>query len=175
LATPEAMNAPLARLQMRRTLAPSHEPVPPGVRPMRADDLAALGTLFYAAYRDTVDHDGESEQEAHDVVQATWTGAHGTLLPEASMVLERDGQLLSAVFVTRWQARPLLAFAITHPLRKGQGLAADCTRAALQALARLGHDELRLFVTPANAPALALYRRLGFEPVADAPHGGPVS
>lgn len=139
------------------------------LRVMSRQDLEALGALFHAAYVGTVDYEGESPEEAVAAVAATFDGEFGTFMPEASMVVERDGQLLSASFITLWQGRPLLAFAVTSPGFKGQGLSHRCTRAAMHALARAGHAELDLFVTDTNEPALALYARLGFDQASPCP------
>jgi predicted GNAT family acetyltransferase len=156
------------KLQMRCELPVSAGPVPVGIRPMRRDDLDALGTLFYTAYRGTVDDEGESPEEARGVVQAAFDGEFGPFVPDASMVVESGGALLSAAFVTEWQGLPLLAFTVTRPESKGQGHARRCTAASMQALAAAGHRELRLFVTETNVPARVVYERLGFVLVNDA-------
>jgi ribosomal protein S18 acetylase RimI-like enzyme len=159
------MTAPAPRLHLRCALdaGPPVERV--GLRPMVRSDAPALGRLFYAAYLGSVDYEGESEADALAVVTGTFDGEYGAWIAPASMLLEEAGQPVSASVVTTWQGRPLLAFAVTHPARKNEGLSRTCTTAAMQALARAGHRELYLFVTGTNAPACALYRRLGFLPV----------
>lgn len=139
---------------------------------MVPEDLEALGALFHAAYVGTVDYEGESPEEAVAAVAATFDGEFGTFVPEASRVVDRAGQLLSASFITLWQGRPLLAFAVTRPGFKGLGLSRRCTGAAMHALALAGHAELDLFVTDTNAPALALYARLGFVEAGPCPPQG---
>jgi ribosomal protein S18 acetylase RimI-like enzyme len=156
------MPAELRRLHLRCALAVQAGSPVPGVRTMSATDIPALGTLLHAAYQGTVDDEGESEAEAVTLVADTFGGKFGPLLADASLVLEIDGQLVSAAFITIWNDRPLLAFAVTRPDRKGQGFSGACTSAAMQALARAGHRALDLFVTETNAPARALYARLGF-------------
>ena len=136
-----------------------------GLRPMVRSDAPALGRLFYAAYLGTVDYEGESEDDAIAVVTDAFDGEYGEWIASASMLLEEAGQPVSASVVTIWHDRPLLAFAVTHPDRKNEGLSRICTTAAMQALALAGYPELDLFVTHANAPARVLYRRLGFLPV----------
>lgn len=158
------MTARPLKLHLRCALVPTLETPAPGIRPMTRSDIPALGKLFYLAYLGTVDYEGESEQEATSTVTAAFDGEFGPFVPEASMVFDQYGRLLSASFVTRWQGRPLLAFAVTAPGSQGQGLSRRCTGAAMQVLAAAGSRELDLFVTQTNVPALALYRRLGFAP-----------
>ncbi len=128
-------------------------------------DAPVLGRLFHAAYLGTVDYEGESVDDAIAVVTGAFEGEYGEMIAPASMLLEEAGQPVSASVVTTWQGRPLLAFAVTHPDRKNEGLSRICTTSAMQVLALAGYRELDLFVTQANAPARALYRRLGFLPV----------
>ena len=139
------------------------------IRPMVRADTQRLGALFYSAYVGTVDYEGETPTEAVGAVEATFSGEFGEFIDGASMVLEREGQHLSASFMTLWQDRPLLAFAVTDPAHKGRGLSRRCTSAAMNALARLGYPELDLFVTETNEPAIALYRSLGFVQVGAPP------
>jgi ribosomal protein S18 acetylase RimI-like enzyme len=152
------------KLHMTRALADArtHDDPPPGLRTMTRADIPALGRLFYAAYLGTVDYEGESEADAEDVARATFDGEFGDFVEDASFVVERDGDIVSASFITTWQAEPLLAFAVTAPPWKGRRLAQHCTSAAMRALAARGDRTLHLFVTATNAPARALYERMGF-------------
>jgi ribosomal protein S18 acetylase RimI-like enzyme len=157
--------APAPKLHLRCLLGAERRIERAGLRPMSRSDAPALGRLFPAAYLGTVDYEGESVEDAIAVVAGAFDGEYGELIASASMLLEQDGQPLSASVVTTWRGRPLLAFAVTHPDRKNEGLSRICTTSAMQALALAGYRELDLFVTAANAPARALYRRLGFLPV----------
>ncbi len=148
---------------MRITLEPSRSTPAKGVRPVRESDRAELGQLMYHAYLGTVDYEGETEEQAEAEIDRTFAGAYGTLIAAASHAFEQDGRILSATLVTTWQQRPFVAFSMTHPEAKNRGLAGACMRAAMNVLAAQGHRELRLVVTRANAPALSLYTRLGFE------------
>lgn len=159
------MTAPAPRMHLRCTLDAGPPVERAGLRPMARSDASALGRLFHAAYLGTVDDEGESEDDAIAVVTGAFDGEYGEWIAPASMLLEEAGQPVSASLVTRWKGRPLLAFAVTHPDRKNEGLSRICATAAMQALAQAGYLELDLFVTEANAPARALYRRLGFRPV----------
>lgn len=129
---------------------------------MDSADIEALAKLFHEAYVGTVDYEGESEQEALAVVVGTFEGEFGPFVAEASMLIERSGVPVSAAFVTMFRGKPLLAFAVTSPDHKGQGLCQACVSDSMAALALAGHQEMHLFVTSTNTPALAAYSRLGF-------------
>jgi len=56
------------------------------------------------------------------------------------------------------------------PGAQGRGLGAALTVAGLQHLETLGVDEVELYVESDNAPAVALYTRLGFTHADDDTH-----
>ncbi|MBL8360409.1 MAG: GNAT family N-acetyltransferase [Rubrivivax sp.] len=134
-----------------------------GIRAFEPDDVPALGALMHRAYLDTIDHDGETPEQAAAEIVKTVEGAYGAFLPSCSMLAVRDGAIVSATLVTRCQDRPFVAFTFTDPAHAGRGLARACLQASMGELHAQGERELRLVVTLANAPAVALYTRLGFE------------
>ena len=125
-------------------------------------EAAEIGALMHAAYLDTIDYEGESLADAVREVQKTFAGEYGDFNRECSRLLEQEGELAAAVLLTRWQGSPFVAFTMTHPRFKRTGLARACMAGAMQALFAGGETELRLLVTLANAPAVRLYRSLGF-------------
>lgn len=67
------------------------------------------------------------------------------------MVVVESGQLRS------------LDLAMTHPEYRGMRLAELLIRQSLHNLSAMGIHKLSLCVTEDNAPAMSLYKRLGFE------------
>ncbi len=153
------------RLRMRLSLAerdvgPTWHalPIDPALAP-------ALGALMLAAYRGTVDDEGETEENALAEVERTLSGEYGLPIPDASLAISDDHRLVGASIVTMWEEHPFLAYAFVHPDAQRRGVATHLMAAAGNALLSAGHDRLDLFVTEANTPAVTLYRKLGFEVV----------
>ena len=165
------MTDPSPRMTLRLELSPFEETLSFPVRPVTSEDLEALADLMLLAYQGTVDYDGESREEALVEVRRTLEGDYGSLLFPASLVIERGERLASVTLVTLHgePLRPFLAFSMTHPEEKRQGLAAGLLRRTVNRLLEEGYEELYLVVTRSNHPAVRLYERLGFRPVRSGP------
>ena len=161
------------RYCLRIGLRPVSEVQADGLREVRDEDQPALGALMHSAYAGTVDDAGETEAEAEDEVRKTYAGGYGPLMRMCSRVIERNGHIASAVLVTRYEGRPLIAFTMTHPDFQRQGLAQVLMRSAMNALCACNEQEVYLAVTVANQPALRLYQKLGFEIVKPPPPLAP--
>ena len=139
-------------------------PPPPGPvasRPVRPGDGTALGLLAYAAYRGSVDDNGEHEAWHVADLTAALEDEYGRLMTPVSRAVPAGDALVAAAIFTWWDDLPLLAFCLTHPDHRGQGLATRLIAHAARELAADGHDAMHLAVTETN-PARALYERLGF-------------
>lgn len=157
------------RILMRRRLDPDGvleiPAAPEGVtfRHPGDGDAEALAVLMFEAYRGTIDAEPtDTLDTARREVGATFDGGYGDLMPEASFLVEEDGELVSASLVTRWRDRPLIAFTMTRPDRTGQGLARAALVRSLVALTGAGELHADLAVTDGNDPAQHLYLSLGF-------------
>lgn len=138
-------------------------------RPPVAADAEALARLMLDAYRGGVDDEGETPAQARAVVDQLFAGEFGPLLYSLSEVTERDGVLVAATLLTLFEGGPFLAFTLTDPQWRRQGLAAAGLRRAFKRLADGDEPWLRLVVTQGNTAAEALYESLGFRPVAQPP------
>jgi GNAT superfamily N-acetyltransferase len=139
-------------------------PPPPGPvasRQVRAGDGPALGLLAHAAYRGSVDDNGEHEAWHVADLTAALEGEYGRLMTPVSRAVPAGDALVAAAIFTWWDDLPLLAFCLTHPDHRGQGLATRLIAHAARELAADGHDAMHLAVTETN-PARTLYERLGF-------------
>ena len=132
-------------------------------RAVSTGDLIALSQLMLEAYQGTIDDEGETLADAISEVQKTFAREYGTFLEDCSFLIERDGQALACALVTLWHGAPLLAFVMTHPSAKNQGLGAFLISRSVAALRARGYNELYLFVAQGNLPAQHLYEKLGFQ------------
>jgi ribosomal protein S18 acetylase RimI-like enzyme len=150
---------------MRIALEQGAVPPEPRRRRVERSDAAALGDLMLAAYRGTVDDEGETREDAVAEVERVLAGSYGPFVSDASFVVEGDDGLLGASLVAIWESRPLLLYLVVRPDAKRRGIGTALLVETGNALAAGGHLELDLFVTESNEPAVNLYRKLGFDVV----------
>jgi predicted GNAT family acetyltransferase len=137
-------------------------------RNINTRDTDSLAKLMLEAYRDTIDYSGETLEDAISEVQGTFGGKYGSILENCSFLTENNEQIVSTTIITWWQENedvshiPLLAFCMTCPSYKNQGMATFLIKKSINALFAQGYTELYLFVTEANTPARHLYEKIGF-------------
>lgn len=143
------------------------DPPPPGYRELMPRDAARLGRLLLDAYRGTTDDAGEGIAEAVAEINRTLGGSYGEMCWEASLVVEEHDELQSACLITLQgePPEPLVAFSMTAARAKGKGYAKGLLAQALRLLSVIGAARVFLYVTETNAPALNLYRQMGFTEV----------
>jgi ribosomal protein S18 acetylase RimI-like enzyme len=79
------------------------------------------------------------------------------------VVYEEDGEILAAAGTHfAYPGLAQVGNVLTAPKARGRGLARCCTAAVVDRLWAAGYPVVSLFVDEANAPALAIYRKLGF-------------
>ncbi|HEY7358001.1 MAG TPA: alpha/beta fold hydrolase [Ktedonobacterales bacterium] len=132
-------------------------------RHIAREDIPALARLTLDAYKDTIDDEGETLEDALKAMQETFAGTSGAVLESCSFLIEEWGEPLAATIVTWWHDQPLLAYVMTHPTTKNRGMGRFLIQKSVNALLAQGHRELSLFVTSGNLPAEHVYERLGFQ------------
>jgi ribosomal protein S18 acetylase RimI-like enzyme len=138
---------------------------PAVLRAIVPSDAEPLALLMLAAYRGTVDDEGETIDGAREEVRKLLAGEFGAFDAEHSTLWYSNGDLVAATILTRTrgaQPEPFLAFSLTAPHAQRQGLARAGLTRAMQQLRTQGHSRLHLVVTRANARAVNLYRSCGF-------------
>jgi ribosomal protein S18 acetylase RimI-like enzyme len=150
---------------MRLALSEGERGGPWRARPIEPGDAPAVGTVMLAAYRGTVDDEGESETDAVTEVERTLAGEYGPLIWDASSVVVDGVRIVGAAMLTEWDGHPFLAYAFVHPDAARRGVGAHLIAVAGNALLAAGHARMDLFVTEENQPAVNLYRKLGFQVV----------
>jgi ribosomal protein S18 acetylase RimI-like enzyme len=130
-----------------------------------ADDLSAAAALFreYAASLDV--------DLAYQDFGAELAGLPGRYAPPTGALLLAsgdDGRAIGCVALRALGAEGACEMKrlYVRPQGRGTGLGAALAEAAIREGARLGYTEIRLDTLPSMTGALALYRRLGFEPTA---------
>jgi len=134
-------------------------------RVVRETDTQDLAILMYAAFRGTVDDEGELFADAVREIEKTFAGDYGQLLLDCSFAIQQGEFIASSCLITWFDGHdaPLVVFTMTRPEHKGQGMARFLLRQSINALLDLGHSQLTLIVTDGNRAAQNLYVSLGFQ------------
>jgi RimJ/RimL family protein N-acetyltransferase len=156
-------------LKLSDHVAPEREPGPRdmSLRIPAAADLPALAELMLDAFRDTIDYEGETLQEAQGEVRSFFDGQKGPAMLDCSWLLFVEGQLAAASLVGWWDKRgaPLVYYVMTAAKWKRQGLGARVLAESLRRLSAAGHREVRAVITEGNTPSERLCARAGFRVV----------
>lgn len=136
-------------------------------RSVRVDDQEALAVLLYAAYRGTIDDEGDSFADALVEIEKTFRGDYGRFLTECSFVVADGEFLASACLVSFFEPHdaPLVVFLMTRPEAKRRGLARALLQQSMNALLDAGYSRLTLVVSEGNVEAQHLYASMGFVPI----------
>lgn len=129
------------------------------IRTVSPTDLGGLARLMLDAYVGTIDYDDENLDDAIDEVRAFLDDADSLL--DRSYIVEDEGTVVSAVLVSMSQGRPFVAYVMTLPSHKNQGLARRVITHALKRLSDDGHEKVVLYITDGNRPSESLFRSVG--------------
>jgi GNAT superfamily N-acetyltransferase len=129
----------------------------------RLEERELLAHLMLAAYRGAADDEGETIAEALQEVDNVLVSSDRPFMPEASFVIEVDAALAAASLISLFRGAPLVTHVMTHANYKRRGLGVSALLSSANALREQGWSSLNLYVTDSNGPALALYRKLGFQ------------
>jgi GNAT superfamily N-acetyltransferase len=152
-------NRYVMQLDLRSRLAQPAQ----AARNPRLDEREQLAHLMLAAYRGAADDEGETIAEALREVDSVLVSADRPFIRDASFVIDVDATLASASLVSLFRGAPLVTYVMTHPHYKRRGLGISALLSSANALREQGWSSLSLYVTDSNGPALALYRKLGFQ------------
>lgn len=136
-------------------------------RPCRESDASALGALYFAAYDPGIAC--ATLEEAIADIAASFSGAYGELMPEASLVATIGGQMIGAILTVRrapWPDVPDCPFVIELFIsreHRRQGIARSLLVAAMDGSVHSGESRLALRVEENNADAIRLYESMGFQ------------
>ena len=163
--------APYSRSDMAYPIArPPPELAPPAgarVRPFRPEDAEEVARVHAAAYEGTFDRylfleDLDPLRDAAGMVRDLCQGRWGPFLPDASMVVELDREVVAETLTVRNRNEALIADVAVAPSQGGRGFGRLALSGTLQALRGSGEAEVRLVVTEGNRRAIRLYERVGF-------------
>lgn len=145
---------------------PGPAPAPDGavIRPLAPADREPLARLLLDAYAGTIDDEGETMEEALAEVDG-WYGDDPLL--EYSHAAFIDGELVAAVLMMVVDDAPFVAIVATAAAHKGAGWGRTVVEAALDGLARAGHERVALYITRGNTPSERLFAAAGAHPTGD--------
>jgi GNAT superfamily N-acetyltransferase len=129
----------------------------------RPEERELLAHLMLAAYRGAADDEGETIAEALQEIDNVLVSADRPFIPAASFIIEVDATLASASLVSLFRGAPMVTHVMTDQRYKRRGLGASALLSSANALREQGWSSLSLYVADSNGPALALYRKLGFQ------------
>jgi len=144
-------------------------PLPDGLRlrTVADDDDGVLAELMERAYAGTVDEQlGGNSDGAVEV--ADWRAA--AALSEVSVaVVDADDAVVAASMCSgTWGHEVWIAYVITEPARKGQGLATAAVAESVQRIRERSDVDVLAGVTDGNVPSERLLASVGFERVGPA-------
>jgi len=132
------------------------------LNPIKQQDITKLAATMLEAYKDTVDQQEETLQEAILEVEKIIKDGYGPFIAEASYWFEINDEAAAVICINLWNEKPLITEIYTGKKFLYQGMASTLIRTSMDKLHRMGYDELVLNVTVENSNALHLYEKLGF-------------
>lgn len=128
-------------------------------RPPLDDDRAQLASLLLAAYRGTIDDEGEDEAEAVAAIDHYF----GSIDHGWSRVVESEHRLIAMCFILDLGSVFYIDPIAVAPSDKSRGLGSELVIAVLNVVRDGGVTQVRAVITDGNIPSERLFSRLGFK------------
>ena len=128
------------------------------IRSISTHDVDGVARLMLDAYVGTIDHEGETFQDAVGEVESYF---EGDPLLEHSYVASIADEIVSGVLLMLWEGGPLIRCVMTLPAHKNQGLGRLLVSTTMTSLHEAGHTQVTLFITEGNTASEALFEAVG--------------
>jgi RimJ/RimL family protein N-acetyltransferase len=130
-------------------------------------DQKILAVLMLDSYRDTIDYDGETIEDALHEVESYFSSQDSTWL-ESSWLAFIENDLACASLVGFWKDRdsPIISYVMTDPRWKGKHFATAGVSRSLRSLVEKNYDKVYAVITEGNSPSERVFARLGFSRLA---------
>jgi ribosomal protein S18 acetylase RimI-like enzyme len=133
------------------------------------DQRESLARLMLAAYRDTVDDEGEDLDDAREAIDHYLA----SIVRQHSFVaFADDDEPVAFSFVVVVDGTRYVDPVVVAPACQGRGIGRSIVSTSLRSLAADGIDEVGATITDGNVPSERLFARLGFRRVGPWPPAG---
>lgn len=130
------------------------------------EDQQFIAELMLDSYRDTIDYDGETIDDALREVESYFSGLRddSTWLNRSWLGFVEDS-LACASLVRFWKDRnaPIIAYVMTASQWKGKHLARLGVTRSLQSLPGKNYTKVYAIITEGNLPSERVFTRIGFK------------
>lgn len=140
---------------------------------LTAEEGPRLRTIRLAALRDAPDAFGSTYAQTAARPPESWRQQLQDLATFVARVDDTDVGMVRGGPSSDQPAEAFLLSMWVAPAGRGRGIGAALVAAVAEWARAAGFERLVLDVADRNAPAVALYRRLGFEPTGDVGHLPP--
>jgi predicted GNAT family acetyltransferase len=151
------------RTKMIKTLEYQNNESTHNVRNVNLSDIENIARAMFEAYLGTVDCQEECYEEALVEVKNIFNDGYGKFIPEASFLIEQDGEASSVILINYHENTPMITEVFTGKEFYKKGMASALIKSSINALYDLKYDKLKLYVKDENESAVSLYKKLGFE------------
>ena len=126
-------------------------------------DKQVLAELMLDAYRDTIDYDDETIDDAIQEVESYFSHQHSSWF-DYSWLVFIESDLACAALVGLWKDRnsPIISYVMTRSRWKGTHLATTAVSRSLRSLADKNYTKVYAVITDGNIPSERVFTRLGF-------------
>lgn len=126
------------------------------------DDINDLASAMLDAFRDTVDFEGETLEDLEEEIQGVVESTFGIFISDASFQIRLNAEVASAILISLYEHKPLISELFTRKKYMNLGMASNLIKRSINALFKLGYEELVLYVHPENIEAVNIYKKIGF-------------
>ncbi len=126
------------------------------------NDIDDLATSMLDAFRDTEDFEGETLEDLGEEIREIVESTFGIFISDASFQIRQNAEVASVILISLYEGKPLISELFTKKKYMNLGMASSLLKKSINALLRLGYEELVLYVHPKNVQAINLYKKNGF-------------